>query len=302
VKRKALLAAAAAIVLGVGGYFSRHELGRAVDAITGADPTWLWLAALAFICATIAAAGSWRCAVGLAGGETSLLDACARYGAGSLVNTFVPFRAGDAVRIALFSKLVPHRRRVRATAGSFAALGAARALVLTALVAAGAMAGAVPLWPLAVLAALVAAAAVAAYVARRHDSGGFLDAFRALADDKRAAVRLIAWMIASTVARYLAASAICASLGIKAAFAAAIIILPALDLAGLFPVTPGNVGVTSGAIAVALKAHGIAFHDGLAAGIAFHAVETGVGLLFGIVGAVWFAPAIRLRERLTSTA
>jgi hypothetical protein len=107
-------------------------------------------------------------------------------------------------------------------------------------------------------------------------------------------------MAASTVCRYLAAAAVCASLGIREAFAAAIIILPALDLAGLFPVTPGNVGLTSGAIAVALEAHGIAFHSGLAAGIAFHAVETGVGLLFGIFAVVWFAPAITTRARLTS--
>ena len=104
----------------------------------------------------------------------------------------------------------------------------------------------------------------------------------------------------STVARYLAAASVCAALGIRGAFSAAIIILPALDLAGLFPVTPGNVGVTSGAIAVALKAHGIAFDDGLAAGIAFHAVETAVGLLFGLAGLIWLAPALRLRSRLPS--
>jgi hypothetical protein len=97
-------------------------------------------------------------------------------------------------------------------------------------------------------------------------------------------------MIASTVARYFAAAAICASLGVQAAFAAAIIILPALALAGLFAPTPGNVRVTSGAIAAALKAHHVAFH----------AVETAVGLLFGLFGAIWLAPAIRLRTRLTS--
>jgi hypothetical protein len=296
--KRALLALLSLAILGVGAYFSRHALGDAVHAIRSADPNWLALAAAGFIGATIAAAGSWCCAVGLAGGETTLIDGCARYGAGSLVNTFVPFRAGDAVRIALFSRCVPHQRRVRATTGAFAAIGAARAAVLTALVAAGAIAGAIPLWPLAVLIGLVLLAAGTAYVARGHDAGHLLDAFKAL--DAKTAPKLIAWMAASTVCRYLAAAAACASLGIREAFAAAIIILPALDLAGLFPVTPGNVGLTSGAIAVALKAHGIAFHDGLAAGIAFHAVETGVGLLFGIFALVWLAPAVTTRTRLTS--
>jgi hypothetical protein len=296
--KRALLALLSLAILGVGAYFSRHALGDAVHAIRSADPNWLALAAAGFIGATIAAAGSWCCAVGLAGGETTLIDGCARYGAGSLVNTFVPFRAGDAVRIALFSRCVPHQRRVRATTGAFAAIGAARAAVLTALVAAGAIAGAIPLWPLAVLVGLVLLAAGTASIARGHDAGHLLDAFKAL--DAKTAPKLIAWMAASTVCRYLAAAAACASLGIREAFAAAIIILPALDLAGLFPVTPGNVGLTSGAIAVALKAHGIAFHDGLAAGIAFHAVETGVGLLFGIFALVWLAPAVTTRTRLTS--
>jgi len=273
-------------------------LTDAVHALTTANPGWLALAAAGLVGATFAAAGSWCSEVGLAGGKTTLVDACARYGAGSLVNTFVPFRAGDTVRIALFSRCVPHNRRIRATTGAFAAIGAARAAVLTALVAAGAVAGAIPLWPLAVLAGLIAAAAAASYFARGHDAGHFLDAFQAL--DRHSAPRLIGWMVASTVCRYLAAAAVCASLGIHAAFAAAIIILPALDLAGLFPVTPGNVGVTSGAIAVALRAHHVAFHDGLAAGLAFHAVETGVGVLFGVAAAVWFAPAIKSGARLTS--
>ena len=295
---KALAAAVSLAILAVGAYFSRHALGDAIHAIRTANPNWLALAAAGFIGATTAAAGSWLCAVRLAGGETTLIDSCARYGAGSLVNTFVPFRAGDAVRIALFSRCVPHERRVRATTGAFAAIGAARAAVLTALVAAGAIAGAIPLWPLAVLTGLVALAAAAAYFARGHAAGHFLDAFKAL--DARSAQKLIAWMAASTVCRYFAAAAACASLGIHDAFAAAIIILPALDLAGLFPVTPGNVGLTSGAIAVALKAHHVGFEQGLAAGIAFHAVETAVGLLFGLAGLIWLAPALRLRSRLPS--
>lgn len=295
--RKALIAAASLAALGVGAYFARHNLGKAIDTVGKADPTWLWLGALCFLGATFAAAGSWCRAVGNAGGDTTLLDSCARYGLGSLVNTFVPFRAGDAVRLALFSRLIPHRRRLPSTAGAFAAIGAARAVVLSALVVAGALAGAVPLWPLLVLAGIVVVAAGTAYVARSHRRSHFLDAFR----DPRALVPLLGWMVASTVARYGAAATICASLGVRDAFAAAIIILPALDLAGLFPVTPGNVGITSGTIAVALRAHHVSFHDGLAAGIAFHAVETGVGLLFGIAGAVWLAPTVKLRARLTST-
>ena len=58
----------------------------------------------------------------------------------------------------------------------------------------------------------------------------------------------------------------------------------------MIPLTPGNIGVTSGAIAMAFQAHGVSFTHGLAAGIAFHAVETAVGLLVGISSVVWLAP------------
>lgn len=299
--RKLLLALGGLAGLAVGAYVTRHSLGQALEAIESANPNWLFLTALAFAAATASAAGSWACAVGLAGGRATLGDSCARYGCGSLVNTFVPARAGDAVRVALFSRLVPHEQRLRSTLGSFTAIGAARSLVLGALVVSGALAGAVPLWPIAVLAGLVALAVAAGFLARRR-TDHFLDALRTLFADRRAAARLLAWLTAGTAARYLAAALACAALGIHAAFAAAIIILPALDLAGLFPVTPGNVGVTSGAIAFALEAHHVAFRDGLAAGIAFHAVETGVGLLIGLAGTLWLLPMIRVRGRVTSAA
>src|SRR5436190_6754922 len=133
-----------------------HRVAEALATMRTADAKWLWIAGAGFVVSVSAAAASWRSAIRLCGGRLSLAEACARYGAGSLVNTFVPFRAGDAVRIALFSRLVPHRHRVRSTTGAFAAIGAARAVVLVALVGAGAAAGAVPLWPLLILGGMVA--------------------------------------------------------------------------------------------------------------------------------------------------
>src|SRR5438876_10713385 len=124
------------------------RVAAALDTVGTADAKWLWLAGVGFAVSVAAAAGSWRCAIGLCGGRIAVADACARYGAGSLVNTFVPARAGDAVRIGLFARVVPTREKLRTTGGAFAALGVARAAVLGALVVAGALAGAVPLWPL----------------------------------------------------------------------------------------------------------------------------------------------------------
>jgi hypothetical protein len=83
------------------------------------------------------------------------------------------------------------------------------------------------------------------------------------------------------------------------------VIIPALEVAGMIPLTPGNIGITSGAIALAFQSQGVSFTNGLAAGIAYHAVETAVGLMFGLGSVAWLAPyrtpAIR-RVVLLSTA
>ena len=75
------------------------------------------------------------------------------------------------------------------------------------------------------------------------------------------------------VLRIAAATAIAAAFGVEQPLVAALLIVPALDLAGILPLTPGNIGVASAAVAFALKAHGVV--GGRADGrIAFGAVET----------------------------
>jgi uncharacterized membrane protein YbhN (UPF0104 family) len=281
------------------------RVAAALDTVGSANPSWLWLAGVGFAVSVLAAAGSWRCAIGLCGGRLPVTDACARYGVGSLVNTLVPFRAGDAVRIGLFSRVLPSEKRLVSTGSAFAALGAARAVVLGALIVAGYAAGAVPLWPLLVAVALVLGA-IAVAIAARKSSAHALDAFRSLAREPRGAARLVAWLALSTAGRLIAATAVGAALGLPTPLAAAIVIIPALDVAGLIPITPGNLGITSAAIAVALQAQGASFTNGLAAGIAFHAVETAVGLMFGIASVAWLAPyrtpAVRKVVLLTAAA
>ena len=272
------------------------RVATAFGALDEADPIWLWLAAVGFLLAVLGAAGSWLSAIRLCGGRLSLGDACARYGTGSLVNTFVPARAGDAVRIGLFSRVLPKGpERLWTTGGAFAALGIARLVVLAGFVVAGALAGALPLWsPLAALGVVAAGVAITVRARGGSHLGGrlshLLDAFRALRREPRAALRLVGWIALSTAGRLTAATAVGAALEIHRPLVAALVIVPALDVAGILPLTPANVGVTSGAVAVAFQAHGISFTHGLAAGIAFHAVETTVGILFGLASVVWLAP------------
>jgi uncharacterized membrane protein YbhN (UPF0104 family) len=78
---------------------------------------------------------------------------------------------------------------------------------------------------------------------------------------------------------------------------AALVICPALDLAGTVPLTPGNVGIASGAIAVALRSRGIGVTEAIGVGIGIQALETLVSLVAGTAGAVYFASSTKIGKR-----
>jgi glycosyltransferase 2 family protein len=258
------------------------EDGVVLAALRAANPEELALAAGCFAAATACAAASWRT---MLGGSLSFCDACARYGAGSLVNTLVPARAGDAVRLGLFGRVAPGG--LLAAGGAAAAVGAARWLLIVPLgIAAVATAGS-PLPPLAVAAAGVAVVplAVAALLACRGSRRA-----RALLAPLRTAgpaglAVLAVWVGATVAARICAAALAAAALGIAHPLAAALLIVPALELAGIVPLTPANIGVAGSAAAIALHARGVPLHTALAAGLALHGVETATGLVVGGIGA-----------------
>ena len=84
----------------------------------------------------------------------------------------------------------------------------------------------------------------------------------------------------AAAARVLAATAITSSLGIPWSLGTGLIITVALDLATTIPLTPGNLGIATGAVAFALQARGVPLTTAIASGLAFHAVEMIAGLAF----------------------
>jgi uncharacterized membrane protein YbhN (UPF0104 family) len=268
------------------------RLAEAMDALAGASPIWLWAAAAGFLASLLASASAWRTVAAACGAELSSGDAAARYATGSLVNSITPAKLGDAVRVALFARAIGGPDQLLTAGGVFAAMGAARCLCLAALVVATSASGALPLWPVFVLCGVVAGLGLLAYVERndnRHRFAHLFDALAALERSPRAAAAVLGWTAASTLARLCGAAAICSALGVSHPMLAALVIVPALDLANVLPLTPGNLGVASGAVAIALQARGIGMTDALAAGIALHGVETLVGLSAGSAGALYLA-------------
>ena len=280
---------AAVVVLATRPGILGHGVRNAVTGVEDARPVWLWTAAFCFLGSLVATASAWRGALSLCGGQLSRSDACARYGIGSLVNGLSPVRVGEAARVALFARALDGQDRGWRMGGAFCVVTAVRSLVFAVVVVCAAAAGALPLWPVLVLLGLAAAALVVAFCTRNRTPhthvAHLLDAFRGIGRSPAESVRMAGWFAASTGARFGGAAAIAAAFGVHAPFTAALIIVPTLDLAGLIPLS-GNLGITSGAVVVALEAHGVHTAQALATGLAFHATETGAGMAFGVAGAL----------------
>jgi uncharacterized membrane protein YbhN (UPF0104 family) len=227
----------------------QHQVLDALAALEDAHTGWLWVAAAAFGAGLVLSGCAWRAATHL----PDRVDACARYGVGSLVNSLAPAHAGDAVRLALFAKASPDSRLL--TAGkALAGVGIARLLCTGVLL----------------LATLKPVALLLLFVVPLLG-------------------RVPAWVTAATVARVGAAAAVAAAVGIPSPLLIALLVVPAIDLAGLIPITPGNIGLKSGAIALALQAQGVDVTTALSTGIAFHAVETLVGISFGSASSLYLS-------------
>jgi hypothetical protein len=213
----------------------------------------LVLAGGCFAAALAFSAGGW-CALLPRGPRAA--DACARFGCGSLANTFLPAHAGDVVRLNLFGRVVPGG--MLAAAGAAAVFSAARWLALLPL------AGST--LPPEALVVPAVGLAVAVALARRR--------------------RATRWMYAKCVA--FAAASLAARVGgvalVTGSISAALLVVPALELAGVVSVTPANLGVADAAAALALHAHGLPMGRAMTTALVLHGVETAASVVFGGAG------------------
>ncbi len=151
ISRRKLLISAATLALLLGVASSPQLLGAhvasAFESLRGAERHWLLVAAVGFVAAFGCTVGAWRAALGAAGGRVCPRRAAAGLGVGAMVNSFAPAKLGDAVKIALFSKAIDAPGRLWTAGGIYAALAAARSLMLAALLVVASATGAMPLWP-----------------------------------------------------------------------------------------------------------------------------------------------------------
>jgi len=189
------------------------------------------------------------------------------------------------VRAALFARRVSRRDgRVLVAAGAVGALAASRALVQAILLGAASLIGIVPLWPVLGLAVVAGVGVAVALVFDRRGGDGhvarLVQAVSALAGSPRLGIGLVGWAALAAGARAVAAASIASAVGVRDPLVAALAITAALAVAAALPLTPGGIGITSGAVSLALASRGIGFTSAFAAGVIFHAVETATTLAF----------------------
>lgn len=297
ISRPKLIVSAAAVLALVALAATPQLLGsrvsEALDALGGANRFWLAFGALGFLGGFVATVGAWRAALGAAGGRICPKQAAARIGVGCMVNSFAPAKLGDAVKIALCAKAIEGPGRIWTTGGVYVALAAARSLTLATLLVVASASGAMPLWPVFVIFAVVGLLALAGAFSGRLRShpriARVLGGLAALERSPRAIAKVLAWTAAMQLARLGGTVAVASALGLPHPLLAALLILPALDVAASFPLTPGGVGIGSGAVAVALASRGIGMSQALGVGIAIQALETLVSVTVGSIGGLYLA-------------
>lgn len=303
-----LAGAAAAATLGATSLpLLGHHIASALHVLADASRPWLALSSAAFLAAFACTVGAWRSALAAAGARLCPKQAAARLAIGSLVNAFTPAKLGDAVKITLCARAIDAPDRLWTAGGTYAALAAARSLTLAALVVVASATHALPLWPVFLLvgsSAAVALAAVASSRFRRHHRiASFLAGVTSLARDRRALRGVALWTAGMQLCRLAGTVAVVSALGLPHPFLAALLILPALDLAGAVPLTPGSFGIGSGAVAVALASRGIGMTDALATGLAIQGVETVVSVTCGSLGLAYLMqPSERVSRVATRVA
>ena len=258
----------------------RSPLAGGAARLADVDPAAVAGGGIALLLAQAAAALAWRAALRACGQGVSLRQAVGCYGAGSLANSLLPGGAGDALRIELFARATGENARWLC-GGVCAGINAGRAVVFAALLVGGVAGGLLPAEVLLAPLAGLAAIGVAATLGRRRGGTRLGEVARGATSITPAA---IGWLSLVLALRFGSAVYLLHSFSVARPATGAIVLLTALGASSFVTLTPGNVGIASAAVAVALAHAGIEPGTAAAVGIAYHALETCAGLAFGACG------------------
>ena len=224
----------------------------------------------------------------------------AAFSVGLFANVVLPGRVGELARVAVLTRRMPGRKGAWANLiGSVFAhrvfdLFPVFALVIWVLISAR-----LPHWAVTSSVAVLCigfALLTFAVITARRDPGHGLDGLgtvRTLVTRARSGLGVMRAPVPALIAasfqflgwvcQLLAVWATMVAFHIHQPFAAAGLVLLVMNVATVFPLWPGNIGLLQAAIALALQQYGVDYARGFAFGIGLQAIEASVGVGVGMI-------------------
>jgi uncharacterized membrane protein YbhN (UPF0104 family) len=282
---------------------------------------WWWVVA-AFglnLLSVLARALSWRFTLGqaLPKPHPPFRDVFSAFAVGLLGNAVLPARAGELARVAVLRRHLPERDGTGATLlGTVFAHRLFDLFPVALLVVYVLLTAKIPHWAVTSLIILglagVALLALAVLSARRHhrpvvDDDGPIKRLLtmgrqglAVLKSPLAAAAAIACQTVGWFLQLLAVWLAMRAFNIDAPLPAAGLVLLLMNVATVFPLWPGNIGLLQAAVALPLRQYGVPYATGFAYGLVLQVIEmsvgVGVGLIFLAREGLSFASLRRIEE------
>jgi len=299
--RLVLVAAAVAVVVAMVVW-----RGPSMDVLRGAFTlvAWEWVA-LALVLNLLSVAVrtlAWRTVIrqAMPPPHPRLRSIFSAFSVGLLANAVLPGRIGELARVAVLTRNSPIPpggwATLVGTVFAHRVFDLAAALLLVAYVI---LAAQVPAWAFTSLVVVVVLGltllAVSFVGARRHNRSirselGIVRRLLAMARNGLGAMRqpfaaavAIGYQCIAWALQLAAVYAAMRAFNIQEPLEAAALVLVMMNVAMVFPLWPGNVGLVQAAVALSLLAYGIDYPHGFAFGIGLQAIEASVGIGLGLV-------------------
>ena len=265
---------------------------------------WWWIVgALALNLASVAVRSlAWRTVINqaLAGPHPPFPRVFSAFAVGLLANAVLPGRIGELARVAVLTRRLPrghgHTGTLLGTVVAHRLFDLFPALVLIAYVLATAR---IPHWAITSLVVvagvgvvLFAFALAGARFPNRTAVDGVGAIRRLLATGRRglgvlrapgAAAVAVVFQSLGWFAQLLAVYVAMRAFGIDAPLPAAGVVLLLMNVATIFPLWPGNIGLLQAAVALPLASYGVAYATGFAYGLGLQVIEMSVGVGIGLI-------------------
>ena len=276
-----------------------HAVGNSFSSVV-----WWWVAVAIGLnlLSVIARAACWNTTIkqAMPEGRPGFLLVFSAFCVGLLGNVVIPGRVGELARVIVLARRMPNRQRATATLiGSVIAHRMFDLLPVILLVGWVLITAALPHWAIDSLIAVLAAGLAAfafAWLGARRSHGPVLEelgSIRSLLVQARIGLGVMrAPLPAAVAAAYQSLGWLCQlfavwsamrAFGIHQPFAVSGVVLVLMNVATIFPLWPGNVGLVQAAIALPLNSYGIPYANGFAFGIGLQAIEASVGVGIGLI-------------------